>query len=172
MSEAPIGAAPVPWPFSRESKIRIDREGRFWHEGERVEHQGLERAFAQWVTWDDESQRYQLRNSLDWCWITVEDAPLVVWAARVDAEGRVWLSLSDGSVEPLAIETLRVDRNDVPYCAVRGGTVDAKFLQAAAFSLLDHAEPEGDGWALVLGPTRVKLARVDVGATRGRGARA
>lgn len=168
MSDAPSDPSTVGRLFSRESKIRIDREGRFWHEGEPIEHEGLARAFAQWVAWDEANQRYRLENSLDWCWITVDDAPLVVWASRVDDDGRVWLSLSDGSVEPLAIETLRIDRDDVPYCTVRGGTVDAKFLQAAAFSLLEHAEPDGDEWALVLGPTRVRLARAEVGATRGR----
>jgi hypothetical protein len=156
----------TPFVFSRESKIRIDREGRFWHEGERVEHEGLTRAFAQWVRWDDESQRYQLKNDLDWCWITVDDAPLVVWSASVSEDGSVRLSLSDGTTELLDVETLRVDREDVPYCTVRGGTLDARFLQAAAFSLLEHAEPDGDGWALALGPRRVPLARVDRGARR------
>jgi|LNFM01.1.fsa_nt_gb hypothetical protein len=166
MSDAPREGAPEPRIFSRESQIRIDREGRFWHEGERIDHSGLARAFAQWVVWDEASQRYQLRNSMDWCWITVDDAPLVVVSAHLDDDGEVLLSLSDGTVERLALETLRIDREDVPYCTVRGGTVDARFLQAAAFSLLEHAEPDGDQWALVLGPKRVALVRVVEGVSR------
>lgn len=164
MSESATTMGPM--VFSRESKIRIDRDGRFWHEGERVEHEGLARAFAQWVRWDEESQRYQLRNELDWCWIAVDDAPLVVSSASVSADGAVRLTLNDGSTERLDVGTLRVDREDVPYCRVRGGTLDARFLQAAAFSLLEHAEPDGDGWALVLGGARSPLVRVDRGATR------
>lgn len=156
----------APYPFSRESKIHIDRAGRFWHEGELVEHEGLARAFATWVRWDDESQRFQLRNELDWCWITVEDAPLVVSSASVLDDGRVRLSLSDGSTEMLALETVRIDGDDVPYCTVREGALDARFLQAAAFSLLEHAEPDGDRWSLVLGGARHPLPRVERGATR------
>ena len=156
----------APYPFSRESKIRIDRSGRFWHEGELVEHEGLARAFATWVRWDEPSQRFQLRNELDWCWITVDDAPLVVTAASVQADGSVRLSVSDGSTELLALDTVRIDAEDVPYCTVRGGTLDARFLQAAAFSLLEHAEPDGERWALVLGGERHPLPRVERGAAR------
>jgi hypothetical protein len=159
MSEAPV--------FSRESRIRIDRDGRFWHEGERVEHEGLARAFAQWIRWDDASQRYQLRNEIDWCWITVEDAPLVVWSASVGEDGSVTLALSDGTCEPLALESLRIDRDDVPYCTVRGQSVDARFSPSAAFALLEHAEPDGDGWAIVLGGAKHALRRVERGCTRG-----
>jgi hypothetical protein len=155
-----------PFVFSRESKIRIDREGRFWHDGERVEHEGLARAFAQWVRWDEESQRYKLENDWDWCWITVEDAPLVVRSISVSDDGSVLLSLSDGTTETLDLATLRVDRQDVPYCTVRNGTLDARFLQAASFALLEHAEPDGNGWALVLGSKRVPIARVDRGTRR------
>ncbi len=157
--------------FSRESRIRVDREGRFWHEGERIAHEGLARAFARWVQWDAESGRYLLRNALDWCWITVDDTPLVVSAARVDEHtGEVTLSLSDGTTEPLARETLRIDAEDVPYCDVRGGEIEAKFLQAAAFALLERAEPDGDQWALSLGGERVALRRVERGAARAGGA--
>jgi hypothetical protein len=152
--------------LSRESKIRIDREGRFWHEGERIEHQGLATAFARWVQWDEEHRRYMLRNAMDWCWVTVDDAPLVVWAAHVAPDGAVTLTLSDGTKEPLALDTLRIDPEDVPYCDVRGGTIEAKFLPAAAFALLEHAEPDGDRWVLRLGGERVLLRRVERGAAR------
>src|SRR5947207_6332922 len=107
MSE-PTGAAP-PFRFSRESRIRVDRDGYFWHEGERVEHRGLAQALASWLAVDPETDRYVLRNSMDWCFITVDDAPLVVRTVSLSATGEVFLELSDGTREPLDPASLRVD---------------------------------------------------------------
>jgi hypothetical protein len=163
-------SAPEPL-LTRESSIRVDREGRFWHEGERVDHEGLARGFAQWISWDRTHARHVLRNAMDWCWVHVDDAPLVVWAASVRDDGEVTLTLSDGTREPLDVGSLRIDRDDVPYCDVRGGTLEARFLPAAAFALLERAEPDGEGWALPLGPTRISLRRVERGATRASGMR-
>ena len=67
-----------PFRFTRESRIRIDRDGYVWHEGQKVAHDKLARALASWVAVDPETDRYVLRNPLDWCFITVDDAPLVV----------------------------------------------------------------------------------------------
>ena len=34
---------------SRESSIRLDREGRFWHDGARVDHPAIERGLRSWI---------------------------------------------------------------------------------------------------------------------------
>ncbi len=147
-------AAP-PFRFSRESQIRIDRDGAFWHEGERVEHVGLATALASWIGIDPGTGRYVLRNTMDWCYITVDDAPIVVQSARLDASGRLQLNLSDGSSETLDPVTLRLGADDVPYCTVRSRTLPARFSRAAAFALLDHADlpPDGQGPATLVLPT-------------------
>jgi hypothetical protein len=139
MTEAP---AP-PFRFSRESRIRIDRDGYVWHEGQKVEHDKLARALASWIAIDPETDRYVLRNALDWCFVTVDDAPLVVRSVRVAKDG-FDLELSDGAIERLAPDTLRIDADDVPYCDVRGGALPARFSRNAAFVLLEHADADGD----------------------------
>ncbi|HJZ87061.1 MAG TPA: DUF1285 domain-containing protein [Polyangia bacterium] len=151
--------------FTRESKIRIDRDGHFWHEGARVEHPGLARAFARWIALDSETGRYILKNDVDWCFVTVDDAPLVVRA--LDAEMR--LHLSDDETEPLDPKTLRIDENDVPYCDVRGGTLPARFSRAGAFALLERARPAPSGGVLIAlpGGGEIEIPRVP----RGQGAR-
>jgi hypothetical protein len=156
----------VPFKLTRESRIRIDRDGRFWHEGQRVEHEKLERALASWLALDPASDRYILRNALDWCFITVDDAPLVARAARVEPDGAVALTLSDGTREPLDPATLRVDADDVPYCDVHAAALPCRFDRTAAFTLLGAAEPEGEGFTLVLGGRRYPIRRVG----RGEGA--
>jgi hypothetical protein len=141
-----------PFPFTRESTIRVDAQGGFWHDGQRVTHPKLAEAFARWIDVDDESGRYVVRNSVNWVYITVDDAPLVVRAVAED-EGRLVLALSDGTREPLRADTLRVDADDVPYCDVRAGRLSARFAPQAAFALFER-----------LGPAVAGLRRVARGA--------
>lgn len=129
-----------PFPLTRETTIRVDPQGVFWHDGQQVTHPGLARAFASWVDVDPESGRYVLRNSINWAFITVEDAPLVV---RAVGPGLA-LALSDGTTEPLDPTTLRLEPDDVPYCTVRRGTLPARFLPGAAFALLDQLRFDGE----------------------------
>lgn len=127
----------LPFPgATRETTIRVDAQGQFWHDGQPVTHPGLARSFAQWVDVDPESGRYILKNDVNWAFITVDDAPLVARAATVSGDA-VLLSLSDGTSEPLDPATLRVEPGDVPYCDVRGGKLPAKLLPGAAFVVLE-----------------------------------
>jgi uncharacterized protein len=158
MSDAP------PFPFSRETTIRIDAQGVFWHDGQQVTHPGLATSFARWLDVDPDTGRYVLRNSINWAFITVEDAPLVVRSAAVDATGALALSLSDGTTEPLRPETLRLDPDDVPYCDVRGGRLPARFLPQAAFALLERLRFEGDD--AFLGDVPVRRVARGEGARR------
>ncbi len=134
--------SPPPWPFSRETTIRLDRDGVFWHDGQRVEHPGLAQAFASWIDVDPETGRYVLRNSINWAYITVEDAPFQVRA--LDGWDAI---LSDGTRERLDPASLRLDANDVPYCTVKG-RFPARFSRAAAVALLERARPDGDGYVI------------------------
>ena len=152
-------------PFTRESRIRVDREGHFWHEGARVEHPGLARSFARWLTVDPETGRYVLKNDVDWCFVTVEDAPLVVRSIEMGEQGAT-LALSDGTREPLDPATLRLDEDDVPYCDVRGGSLPARFLPQPAIALLEQVRQGPSGLSLSLGGDW-PLGRVP----RGQGAR-
>ena len=157
--------AGVSFRFSRESRIRIDREGRFWHEGERVLNPRLERALASWVDVDDPTGRYILRNSLDWCFVTVDDTPLVVRNVHVDeVGGGAELDLSDGSIESLVLSSLRVDPDGVVYCDVRKGRIPARFDRSAAFALLEHAEVTPEGVVtLCLGAVKCGVAPLRTG---------
>src|SRR5215470_13764596 len=99
MYDAPVPERPL---FTRESRIRIDRDGHFWDDGARVEHPGLRDAFYRWLAVDPQSGRVILKNEIDWCFVIVDDAPLVVRAF----DGRS-VHLSDGTIEPLDVTTLR-----------------------------------------------------------------
>jgi hypothetical protein len=136
---------PPPEGRSRESTIRLDREGRFFHEGERVEHPGLEAAMHTWIARHPDDGRYILTNGYDWTYFTVDDAPYFVRALRVEPE-RVVLCLSDGTEEawnPAATRVARDASGERVYTTVKG-SFEARFSRLAQAALGEVLE-EHDG---------------------------
>lgn len=129
---------PAPEGRSRESTIRLDREGRFWHDGRPVEHAGLSAAFHSWIGRHPDDGRYILSNGYDWTYFTVDDAPYVVRSVRVEPS-RIVLVLSDGTEEAWDPETTRFGSDGALYAVVkrdaRGGPFEAKFTRHAQVSL-------------------------------------
>src|SRR6058998_154425 len=74
-------------------------------------------------------------------WIPVEvaDAPFVVIRFERSDDG-FRVVLNDGTQERVEPATLRIGLGDIPYCAVKGGTFEARFSRAAAYQLLGMAE--------------------------------
>jgi hypothetical protein len=138
------GNAPFPG-FSRESKIRLDGEGRFWHDGERVDHPGLARGLHTWIGRHPNDGRIVLENGWDWCYLAVDDAPYFVRGVSIergaaqDPGERLVVRLSDESAEPLVLESLRVDAQGAIRCevkhAAKGGPFAARFDRHAAAAL-------------------------------------
>jgi hypothetical protein len=132
---------PAPEGRSRESTIRLDPQGRFWHEGAMVEHAGLAAALSKWIARHPDDGRYILTNGYDWTYFTVDDAPFFARSIRATADGIV-LSLSDGTEEPWDPERTRAGQDGALYATVkggvRGGPYEAKFTPHAQASLLPH----------------------------------
>jgi hypothetical protein len=129
---------------SRESTIVLDADGKFWHDGERVDHRPLEKALHSWIARHPEDGRFILTNGYDWTYFKVEDAPYVVRALRPSDDG-VLLELSDDSEEPLAPGTLRIGRADALYAAVKDGRFEARFSRHAQTALAPFLREEADG---------------------------
>jgi uncharacterized protein len=130
----------------RQSGIRVDREGRFVHEGAEVAHAGFKRALFRWLDrLPPPDGRYVLRlDERRFAYLEVDDTPLVARSARIDSAGRAFLALSDGSEEPLAPETLTVDDAGVLRAWVRDGKLEVRLASSAAVALAD-AVSEVDG---------------------------
>lgn len=129
---------PAPDGRSRESTLRLDAEGHFWHDGARVEHRALEAALHGWIARHPEDGRFILTNGYDWTYLTVDDAPYVVRSLRVEPD-EIWLELSDATSERWAIEGTRVGQDDALYTVVKHdklrGPWEAKFSRHAQTSL-------------------------------------
>jgi hypothetical protein len=141
---------PAPEGRSRESTIRLDAHGRFWHEGARVQHAGLAAALAGWISRHPDDGRYILTNGYDWTYFTVDDAPYVVRALRVEPD-RIVLLLSDDTEETWEPEATREGDDGALYATVkrdtRGGPYEAKFTPHAQSSLGPVLLFDGEGGA-------------------------
>jgi hypothetical protein len=143
---------PAPEGRSRESTIRLDAHGRFWHDAAPVEHAGLAAALSGWISRHPDDGRYILTNGYDWTYFTVEDAPYVVRAVRIEPD-RIVLLLSDGTEEPWEPESTREGDGGALYATVkraaRGGPYEAKFTPHAQSSLLpvlvEQSDVSGEG---------------------------
>jgi len=139
---------PPPPGRSRESTIRLDAEGRFWHDGRLVEHAGLRAGLHGWISRHPDDGRYILTNGYDWSYFTVEDVPYVVQSLRVEPDA-VTLMLDDGSEERWVPEVSRVGDRGALYAQVKrgapGGPYEARFSRHAQASLAPVLVAEGDG---------------------------
>jgi hypothetical protein len=140
---------PPPPGRSRESTIRLDADGRFWHDGAQVEHPGLAQGLQAWIGRHPDDGRYILTNGYDWSYFTVDDAPFVVRSLLMEPE-RVVLRLSDGTEEPWDPATTRIGKGDALYATVKaqapGGPFEARFSPHAQTSLAPLLVPgEGPG---------------------------
>jgi uncharacterized protein len=147
---------PPPAGRSRESTIRLDGEGRFWHDGSLVEHAGLCAGLHAWISRHPDDGRYILTNGYDWSYFTVEDAPYVVRALKVGAD-HVTLVLDDATEEVWDPSGTRVGDGGALYAPVKqsapGGPYDAKFSRHAQSSLgpLLVAGDDGEEAAVLIG---------------------
>lgn len=133
----------------RHSRIAIDREGRFSHDGRPVEHPRVNRLFHAGLR-QGAGGEVTLHVGTQWCYVeSVADTAFFVVKAAVAAD-RVRLVLADGSTEDLAPETLGRRGPEDVYCTLSGGR-RARFLRDALAALAPHLEERDGAIGLALG---------------------
>jgi uncharacterized protein len=128
----------------RQSGIRLDADGRFWHDGGEVTHAGLRAALWRWLDRNPDG-RYVLRlDAQRFVYLDVDDAPYAVRSLRWDG-ARPIARLSDDSELALDCATLRL-AGGTAYVKVRDG-FEARFTTAAWNALAEKlAERDGGFW--------------------------
>ena len=129
-----------------EVTIFIDKEGRWFFQGEEITHRKTYLLYNRHLTRDD-AGRIILKIGHEICSVEVEDAPFVVKTLEcVTAKGEVLesigLILNDDTREPLIPETLRISASHIPYCQVRGGMFEARFSRGAYQLLAQFIEQD------------------------------
>jgi uncharacterized protein len=126
--------------------IRIDKEGRWFYQGEEITHRRTYLLYCRSLT-RDESGRIFLRVGREECPVEVEDAPFVVTTVEfvssgMDGREAIWLTLNDETREKMSPETLHIGPDHVPYCRVREGIFEARFSRNAYQILTPHIHLE------------------------------
>ena len=136
-----------------DSGIRLDRELRWWHDGERVEHPRIVEVFNTGLVVRDDG-RYELRVGGDWCLVEVEDAAYAVVAVDENPDGSLSVRLSDRTAERLSPGSVALDSEGVLTCRVKQGRATARFTRDAQFALGNRLEVAPGGWQLSVGGCR------------------
>ena len=117
-------------------KLRIDVDGDWFDDDVEVTHPGVLANLRANLRRDAQGYFIQTRARIP---VDVADAPLVV--VRFErSDGGFVAFLNDGTQERIEPPALRIGPRDIPYCAVRNGTFEARFSRAAAYQLLGMAE--------------------------------
>jgi uncharacterized protein len=147
MSEQERQLSPEEIDRFRQLGLRLDREGRWWHEGQPVQHRGLALALSRWLDRLPDGRFIVRLDAERFAYVEVEDAPFVVTTVLLDrgADGvHVTAQLNDDSAEELDYDTLRVGADNALYCEVKQRRFSARFSRAAYY-LLGELIEEADG---------------------------
>jgi hypothetical protein len=132
----------------RQSGIRLDREGRFWHEGTQVTHERFQQTLLRWLDVLPDGRPILRLDATRYAYVEVDDALLLVLSARWQGD-RALLTLNDDTEEELAYDTLCVDsRDDSLYCLVRGRRLEARITTPAYYVLAERIAPAGKQFVL------------------------
>jgi hypothetical protein len=127
-------------PFCGDSRMRIARDGQWFHDGARIARLELVRLFAGLLRREDDG--YVLVTPAEKLSILVEDAPFLAVAVERCGADLVFTTNVGDKVMLDARHLLRMD-NGVPYIDVRGG-MEAKATRTVWYQLVGMAHPDGD----------------------------
>jgi hypothetical protein len=131
----------------RRTGIRLDPQGRFWHEGGEITHAGFRRALLRWLDRLEDGRPILRLDERRYAYVDVEDACLLVTSIRWQGD-RALATFNDGSEHELDYASLGVGAGDALYCSARGGVLDARLTTPAYYALAERIEEHGDGFAL------------------------
>jgi hypothetical protein len=123
-----------------DSDIKIDKEGIWYYRGAHMFRKDILCIFFNHLK-IDECGKYFIELNQEICYLDVEDTAFVVTAVH-SSDGQVLILLSDDSLEPLDLDSLRVGRDNIMYCTIKGGRFDARFTRKAYYQLAEIIEPD------------------------------
>ena len=143
------------WHTREDSGIRLDAEGRFWHDGEPISNANVARAFHRGLKRFHDG-RFIVTFGWDHAFIQVDDAPYQVLGL---APGSViTLRLDDETEEPLDPASLCASPEGVVYARVKQGSAETRFSRAAQGQLAAFlVERDGQLW-FESGVARARIA--------------
>ncbi len=141
----------------RETGIRLDRNGRFWHEDGEITHARFRQTLLRWLDIREDGRSILRLDDTRYAYIDIEDAYLLATSLR-KADGKLYITLNDGSEEELAYETLSQGKDNALYCLARNRRLRTRITTAAYYKLAESIEETSTGFALRVGDKRYPIA--------------
>jgi len=125
--------------------IRIDKNGVWYFKGAEMIRKDIVQLFYQHLN-REESGRYTIELPNDRCYLSVEDVPFVVKAVYPESASTelkaIQLYLNDETFEELNPASLRIGKDNILYCSVRGDRFDARFSRASYYQIANLIEQD------------------------------
>jgi len=125
-----------------EPRVFIDNTGNWFQDGIKIKHR-LTYLYNNKLLDRDEEGRYFLDDGSCRLYVQVQDTPFVVKMLRKDGED-YYITLNDETQEKLGLETLRINKENIPYTKVKNDKFNARFTRPAYYELMKHAVQKGE----------------------------
>lgn len=133
----------------RQTGIRLDRQGRFWHEGEEISHKRFRVALLRWLDLREDGRPILRLDDKRYAYVDVEDAMLLVLSIRWDGD-RAFIKTNDEVEEELCYATLEQAADNTLYCRARASQLLARVTTRAYYQLAERIEEEARGGFVLL----------------------
>lgn len=140
---------------SDEPRIIIDNRGNWFQDGIKIVHR-LTYLYNNKLLDIDDQGRFYIDDGMCRMFVKVEDAPFVVKMLKKQ-DGDYYIRLNDETEEKLNLDTLKINKEHVPYTKVKNGKFDARFTRAGYYELMKHAVQEGERFYIESGGQRYYL---------------
>lgn len=148
--------ATVRWHTREDSGLRLDREQRWFHDDERIEHPKVIEAFNRGLRVEDDG-RYTLHFGPDWAYVKVDGCAYSVVAVDESEGSRLSVRLSDRTAEWLDVASLKTDEDGVLTVKVKSGKASARFSRDAQFQMGQYLIEEDGVTKLEIGETKIVI---------------
>jgi len=123
-----------------DGEIKIDREGIWYYRGAHMFRKDILCIFFNHLK-IDERGKYFIQLNEEICYLDVEDTAFVVTSVH-NTDDLVLILLSDDSLETLDLNSLRVGKDNIMYCKIKGGQFAARFTRKAYYQLAEMIEAD------------------------------
>lgn len=134
----------------RSVDLRLDTEGRWFHDGDPFEHPRLTELFNRGLDVHPETGEAIVHVGDRWCYVQADDTPFVVVRLERDAPGGPGALLNNGERHPLPADALETPDGEIVY-AVLTPNRRARIGRGVWNALVDDVvEIEGDTLGVAL----------------------
>lgn len=135
--------------------LRLDRSGRFWHQGTIVSHVRLRQALLRWLDVRDDGRDIVRLDDARYAYVDIEDAHLRARSARWQSD-RCFILWDDDREAELEYASVSQAADHALYATV--GHLRGRIAGAPYHTLSEHIVAMGDGFALAAAGERWAIA--------------